>query len=105
MGEEAREVDLAVVQENSSTLEDGDVNREAGFDLTASKNKLREVPDEGDSKEQEELSEQIEVQGRIQVLHWLVAKLECNLLLALRETTVLNPFMVQKGGKTLDTHG
>ena len=37
MGEEAREVDLAVVQENSSTLEDGDVNREAGLDLTASK--------------------------------------------------------------------
>ena len=69
MGEEAREVDLAVVQENSSTLEDGDVKREAGLDLTASKNKLREVPDEGDSKEQEELSEQIEVQGRIQVLH------------------------------------
>ena len=69
MGEEAREVDLAVVQENSSTLEDGDVNREAGFDLTASKNKSTEVSDEGDSKEQEELSEQIEVQGRIQVLH------------------------------------
>ena len=68
MGEEAREVDLAVVQENSSTLEDGDVNREAGLDLT-SKNKSTEVPDEGDSKEQEELSEQIDVQGRIQVLH------------------------------------
>ena len=68
MGEEAREVDLAVVQENSSSLEDGDVNREAGLDLT-SKNKSTEVPDEGDSKEQEELSEQIEVQGRIQVLH------------------------------------
>ena len=68
MGEEAREVDLAVVQENSSTLEDGDVNREAGLDLT-SKNKSTEVPDEGDSKEQEALSEQIEVQGRIQVLH------------------------------------
>ena len=99
MGEEAREVDLAVVQENSSTLEDGEVNREAGLDLTASKNKLTEVPDEGDSKEQEELSEQIEVQGRIQVLHWLVAKLECNIVLALKETTVLNPFMVQKGGQ------
>ena len=69
MGEEAREVDLAVVQENSSTLEDGDVNREAGFDPTVSKNKSTEVPDEGDSKEQEELSEQIDVQGRIQVLH------------------------------------
>ena len=69
MGEEACEVDLAVVQENSSTLEDGDVNREAGFDPTVSKNKLTEVPDEGDSKEQEALSEQIEVQGRIQVLH------------------------------------
>ena len=99
MGEEAREVDLAVVQENSSTLEDGDVNREAGFDPTVSKNKSTEVPDEGDSKEQEELSEQIDVQGRIQVLHWLVAKLECNILLALKETTVLNPFMVQKGGQ------
>ena len=96
MGEEVREVDLAVVQENSSTLEDGDVNREAGLDVTASKNKLTEVPDEGDSKEQEE---QIEVQGRIQVLHWLVAKLESNILLALKETTVLNPFMVQKGGQ------
>ena len=69
MGEEAREVDLAVVQENSSTLEDGEVNRVSGLDLAASKNKLTEVPDEGDSKEQEELSEQIEVQGRIQVLH------------------------------------
>ena len=69
MGEEAREVDLAVVQENSSTLEDGEVKRESGLDLTASKNKLTEVPDEGGSKEQEELSEQIEVQGHIQVLH------------------------------------
>ena len=68
MGEEAREVDLAVVQENGSTLEDGEVNRESGLDLT-SKNKLTEVPDEGGSKEQEALSEQIEVQGRIQVLH------------------------------------
>ena len=97
MGEEAREVDLAVVQENSSTLEDGEVNREAGLDLVASKNKLREVPDEGDSKEQEELSEQIDVQGRIQVLHWLVAKLECNILLALKETTMLNPFVENFG--------
>ena len=69
MGEEAREVDLAVVQENSSTLEDGEVKRESGLNLTASKNKSTEVSDEGDSKEQEELSEQIEVQGRIQVLH------------------------------------
>ena len=69
MGEEARDVDLAVVQENSSTLEDGEVNRESGIDLAASKHKSTEFPDEGDSKEQEELSEQIEVQGRIQVLH------------------------------------
>ena len=69
MGEEAREVDLAVVQENSSTLEDGEVKRESGLNLTASKNKSTEVSDEGGSKEQEELSEQIEVQGRIQVLH------------------------------------
>ena len=69
MGEEVREVDLAVVQENSSTLEDGEVNRESGLDLTASKNKLTEVRDEGYSKEQKELSEQIEVQGHIQVLH------------------------------------
>ena len=69
MGEEAREVDLAVVQENGSTLEDGEVKRESGLNLTASKNKSTEVSDEGDSKEQEELSEQIEVQGRIQVLH------------------------------------
>ena len=35
-----REVDLAVVQENSSTL--GDVNREAGFDPTVSKNKSKD---------------------------------------------------------------
>ena len=71
MGEETRDVDfIAVVQEDSSTLEDGEVNRESGLDLTASKNKLTEVPDGGGSKEQEELSEQIEVQGRIQVL-WL----------------------------------
>ena len=69
MGEEAREVNLAVVQENRPTLEDGEVNREGRLDLTASKVKLTEVPDEGDSKEQEELSEQIKVQGRIQVLH------------------------------------
>ena len=69
MGEEVREVDLAVVQENSSTLEDGEVKRESGLDLTAPKNKSTEVSDEGGSKEQEELSEQIEVQGRIQVLH------------------------------------
>ena len=69
MGEEVREVDLAVVQENSSTLEDGEVKRESGLNLTASKNKSTEVSDEGGSKEQEELSEQIEVQGRIQVLH------------------------------------
>ena len=69
MGEEARDVDLAVVQEDSSTLEDGEVKREIGLDLTVSKNRLTEVPDEGGLQEQEELSEEIEVRGRIQVLH------------------------------------
>ena len=99
MGEEARDVDLAVVQENSSRLEDGEVNREAGLDLTASKNKSTEVPDEGGLQEQEELSEEIEVRGRIQVLHWyhrLQKNWNCNILLALKDTTVLNPFVVHK---------
>ena len=65
MGEEGREdLELDIFKENSSAVEDGEVREEELLD-SGSSNK---IVNEGDSKEQEELREQIEVQERIQVL-------------------------------------
>ena len=67
MGEEGREeLVLDVFQENSSTVEDAGGVREE--ELLDSKKLLSELVDEGGTKEQEEIGEQIHVQERIQVL-------------------------------------
>ena len=68
MGEEGREeLVLDVLQENSSTtVEDAGGVREE--DVLDSKKLLSELVDEGGTKEQEEIGEQIHVQERIQVL-------------------------------------
>ena len=67
MGEEGREeLVLDVFQENSSTVEDAGGVREG--ELLDSKKLLSELVDEGGTKEQEEIGEQIHVQERIQVL-------------------------------------
>ena len=65
MGEEGREeVELEIFKENSSAVEDGEVREEELLDSGGS----NKIVNEGDSKEQEELREQIQVQERIQVL-------------------------------------
>ena len=68
MGEEGSEkLVLDVFQENSSTtVEDAGGVREE--ELLDSKKLLSELVDEGGTKEQEEIGEQIHVQERIQVL-------------------------------------
>ena len=69
MGEEGREeVELDIFKENSSAVEDGEVREEELLDSGGSNKLLSKIVDEGDSKEQEELREQIQVQERIQVL-------------------------------------
>ena len=65
MGEEGREdLELDIFKENSSAVEDGEVREEELLDSGGS----NKIVNEGDSKEQEELREQIQVQERIQVL-------------------------------------
>ena len=65
MGEEGREeLALEVFKENSSAVEDGEVREEELLDSGGS----NKIVNEGESKEQEELREQIQVQERIQVL-------------------------------------
>ena len=65
MGEEGREeVELDIFKEKSSAVEDGEVREEELLDSGGS----NKIVNEGDSKEQEELREQIQVQERIQVL-------------------------------------
>ena len=66
MGEEGEELVLDVFQENSSTVEDAGGVREG--ELLDSKTILSELFDQGGTKEQEEIGEQIHVQERIQVL-------------------------------------
>ena len=65
MGEEGREeLELEIFKENSSAVEDGEVREEELLDSGGS----NKIVNEGESKEQEELREQIQVQDRIQVL-------------------------------------
>ena len=65
MGEEGREdLELDIFKENSSAVEDGEVREEELLDSGGS----NKIVNEGESKEQEELREQIQVQERIQVL-------------------------------------
>ena len=69
MGEEGREeLALDIFIEKSSTAKDGEVREEELLDSNGSKKLLSEFANEGESKEQEELRGQIQVQERIQVL-------------------------------------
>ena len=75
MGEEGREeLVLDVLQENSSTVADAGGVREE--DVLDSKKLLSELVDEGGTKEQEEIGEQIHVQERIQVLLCLLQPIQ-----------------------------
>ena len=74
MGEEGRE-ELAqdiCIKKSSTVVEDGEVRGEEEFlDSNSSKKLLSEFANEGESKEQEEVRGQIQVQERIQVLFCL----------------------------------
>ena len=69
MGEEGREeLALDIFIEKSSTAKDGEVREGELLDSNGSKKLLSEFANEGESKEEEELGGQIQVQERIQVL-------------------------------------
>ena len=73
MGEEGREeLALDIFEEKSSSAKDGEVRGEGELlDSNSSKKLLSEFANEGESKEQEEVRGQIQVQERIQVLFCL----------------------------------